>query len=452
MARKGSHKVRTGCHTCKKRKVKCDETKPRCLRCTKTSRKCDGYTPSLPPGLASYSWIDLLGKRPIIPALTARRNTADGRALEFYHLVVAPAFSRFPGDDFWTRMVAQASLQEPAVHHAVVAISSFYELVDSGPFEKVVGSEKGRYAVVQYNRALQELRQMRDESVVLFVCVLFICIEALREDKQGAMTHCRYGIKVFNGSQGSGSQWAREYFRPLFVRLTCCPYFFGATIDYFPSPAGAEEEDVSGPHGSWDVCRYRMDLMVMRCVRFVREYEIPAPNLPPKPPPNYSSYGERRDRLVAMLDVWLASYDGLFARLPPPADNLSPYLMMVMMCLVCRIWVSACGAQDEMAYDEHLETFAEIVDLARQAAEVEKAKMQSNRTTLHRSKFVLEMGFVPTLYFVVIKCRNLALRQAALDYMTMLAPERENLWNATLLYSVGKKIIELEHGESSKTV
>ncbi|KAK4450032.1 hypothetical protein QBC34DRAFT_272075, partial [Podospora aff. communis PSN243] len=445
MARKGSHKVKTGCYTCKKRKVKCDETKPHCLRCTKTQRKCDGYTPT-PAGLASYSWSDLLDKHPILPALTTRRNTPDGRALEFYHLVVAPALSRFPGDDFWTRMVAQASLQEPAVHHAVVAISSLYELVDRGPCDEVIASDKGRYAVVHYNRALQSLRQMRDESVVLFVCVLFICIESLRENRQGAMTHCRYGIKVFNDSDGGGSEWAREYFRPLFVRLTSCPYTFGQTIDYFPNLVGAEEEDVSGPHGSWEECRYRIDLMVSRCIRFVREYEIPSPNLPPRPAPDYSTYVERRDRLIAQLDEWLRSYDDLFATHPPPADNLSPYLMMVMMCLVSRIWVSACGAQDEMDYDDHLETFAEIVDLARQAAAVEKAKMQSNRTPLHKSKFVLEMGFVPTLYFVVVKCRNLALRQAALDYMTVLAPERENLWNTTLLYSVGKKIIEIEHG------
>lgn len=46
--RKMSHaypKVRTGCLTCKIRKVKCDEGKPSCLRCTSTGRKCEGYNP-----------------------------------------------------------------------------------------------------------------------------------------------------------------------------------------------------------------------------------------------------------------------------------------------------------------------------------------------------------------------------------------------------------------------
>ncbi|KAJ5982079.1 hypothetical protein N7451_012179 [Penicillium sp. IBT 35674x] len=38
-------KVRTGCITCKARRVKCDETKPACVRCTTTGRRCDGYAP-----------------------------------------------------------------------------------------------------------------------------------------------------------------------------------------------------------------------------------------------------------------------------------------------------------------------------------------------------------------------------------------------------------------------
>ncbi|TVY49024.1 Beauvericin cluster-specific repressor, partial [Lachnellula occidentalis] len=38
-------KVKTGCQTCKIRRVKCDETKPSCLRCLKFGHQCDGYLP-----------------------------------------------------------------------------------------------------------------------------------------------------------------------------------------------------------------------------------------------------------------------------------------------------------------------------------------------------------------------------------------------------------------------
>ena len=351
-------------------------------------------------------------------------------------------------------MVAQASLQEPAVRHAVVAISSIYELVDEAPYETMLTTPKGRYAVVQYNQALQALTQMRDESVVLFVCILFICIEALRENKNGTITHCRYGIKVFNDSDGGGSAWARDYFRPIFVRLTSCPFFFGATLDAIPSPIGAEDEDISGPHLNWDVCRYRLDILLTRCIRFVREYELSAPGYPQRPAPDFSRYYERRALLVSQLADWLASFHALKEKRPVPATNPGPFLLMHMMNLVCKIWVSACGEPTEMAYDAHMATFREVVRLAGQAVAAEKRRLESAATPVQKPKFILEMGFIPTLYFVVTKCRDFELRQSALEYMAILAPERENLWNTSILYSVGKRIIGLEHfkAEPSETV
>lgn len=41
-----SKKVRSGCITCKARKVKCDEQKPECGRCSTSGRRCEGYSPS----------------------------------------------------------------------------------------------------------------------------------------------------------------------------------------------------------------------------------------------------------------------------------------------------------------------------------------------------------------------------------------------------------------------
>ena len=41
--RKLAPKVRTGCKTCKRRRVKCDEKKPICVRCDKLGLTCEGY-------------------------------------------------------------------------------------------------------------------------------------------------------------------------------------------------------------------------------------------------------------------------------------------------------------------------------------------------------------------------------------------------------------------------
>src|SRR6187402_631793 len=38
-------RVRTGCATCRRRRVKCDEAKPVCARCRAANFLCEGYTP-----------------------------------------------------------------------------------------------------------------------------------------------------------------------------------------------------------------------------------------------------------------------------------------------------------------------------------------------------------------------------------------------------------------------
>jgi hypothetical protein len=45
-SRTSAQKVRTGCITCKKRHVKCDETKPHCNNCLRNRGHCEGYVES----------------------------------------------------------------------------------------------------------------------------------------------------------------------------------------------------------------------------------------------------------------------------------------------------------------------------------------------------------------------------------------------------------------------
>jgi hypothetical protein len=45
LAKQAKARSKTGCTTCRKRKKKCDETKPFCLSCQKNNIHCEGYKP-----------------------------------------------------------------------------------------------------------------------------------------------------------------------------------------------------------------------------------------------------------------------------------------------------------------------------------------------------------------------------------------------------------------------
>ncbi|KAM7214127.1 hypothetical protein V8F06_010503 [Rhypophila decipiens] len=436
MAGKGTQKVKTGCLTCKIRKVKCDEAKPFCNRCTKTGRKCDGYAPR-PQG--AYSWDELLSKRPIVPAITSRHTTQESRALDYFRTIVSPSFAGCADDYFWTRLVTQASYHHPAVRHAVVAISTIYEQIGQVYQHDFIDSPRGRFALGHYNQALQQLTRATDETVVLFVCVLFVCIEIMQGDKQAAIKHCRHGVKIFNSAREKISPWQQKHLLPIYVRLSVFPYFFGGTIENFPGLIDVHLDELA-PSATLDDCRSCLDLLVARGIRFIRTADIYRTGVIqglPIPP----ALIEEQQRLVLLLDGWLGNFSILKTKHQPSLATEALHYMLQMKCLVARIWVLACFDPFEIEYDHHTPIFQQIVTLAGMA--LESQKRVSDR--ISRPKFIFEMGFLPLLYFVLTKCRDLPTRLQALEYMAILAVNRENLFDSIHMFSIAWRLIELEH-------
>ncbi|KAI0896816.1 hypothetical protein F4806DRAFT_463028 [Annulohypoxylon nitens] len=160
-------KVRTGCITCKIRRVKCDETKPACTRCTSTGRKCDGYegaapprprkSPSAPPSSTSFSSSTSTsnsafplssGHRLPDPyrhsnftAGSAHRNlrplAADIEGTEqerqFFHRFRRAAEAGLAmhasslGAGFWRRLVPLVGQSDAAVRHALIALGAAHQ-------------------------------------------------------------------------------------------------------------------------------------------------------------------------------------------------------------------------------------------------------------------------------------------------------------------------------------
>ncbi|KAF7869989.1 hypothetical protein EAF04_004773 [Stromatinia cepivora] len=77
-SRASKPKVKTGCLTCKSRRVKCDEAKPGCLRCVRFGHKCEGYAylqkstvkPTVVTNIAPRTLIPRTGYVPISPAIS----------------------------------------------------------------------------------------------------------------------------------------------------------------------------------------------------------------------------------------------------------------------------------------------------------------------------------------------------------------------------------------------
>ncbi|KAF2474349.1 uncharacterized protein BDR25DRAFT_215713, partial [Lindgomyces ingoldianus] len=138
--RKGAPKTRTGCITCKIRRIKCDEKKPSCQRCVSTGRKCDGYNPPKEPTprktkrLKKSAVVPVPAKQALsalvttyIPSVDIQASVDERRSFHYFR---SRNLSSMPGNFepyFWNIILLQFSHAFPTVQQSLIALSAIYE-------------------------------------------------------------------------------------------------------------------------------------------------------------------------------------------------------------------------------------------------------------------------------------------------------------------------------------
>lgn len=362
----------------------------------------------------------------------------EARALNFFRAQVAPVLSQHSSRQFWNILVSQVGQSEPAVRHALVCIGSIYEEL-SNTNSNILAASQETFAITQYNLSLNKLiSAASDRNITLLVCLLFICIETLRGNKNMAIEHCRHGITICNSLPQGLSGWAKQELQPMFLRLATFPYYFGVEAGQFPEPVGLISDplavDVTAEERStaWD-------WLINRTVRLVRlglsHRQGPLRHLPT---PDHL-YDEQR-RIFGVLAAWRNHYKNSRLQGTINLENMPSHLFDEMKCIIGAIWVSCCLNSDELIYDEYIEDFEELIHLSQQLVDLKAEEITP------KPKFIFEMGFIPYLYFIVLNCRRLDLRLAALRYMPLVGHERESFFSGRNCYYVGMRLIELEHG------
>ncbi|KAI0850567.1 hypothetical protein F5Y00DRAFT_33329 [Daldinia vernicosa] len=446
MPRKGSHKVRTGCLTCKARKVKCDEGKPHCNRCITTGRACSGYVTKPSSGL--------LWNRPR-QLFQSIDSASEGRALHFFCEKTAQFLSGATDPYFWTHLVMQFSNFEPAVRHSVIAISSLYEQFQAEGEKSHSGVQlrDNSLALQHYNAAIRELKTTDNQPLVLLVCILFICIEFLQSNKETAIQHCKHGIALLDNANYS---WAREHLLPVFRRLSSFPFFFGAgTIDFpdlvfVDSPLPTSFDNYADAASAMDYLQSR----TLRVTRLADAYRFG--NLRYRTAS--SDLLEEQKVVVNLLDEWQVLFKGLDTRSMLPSTpttelyNLGIDFIQAMSRAILlvryelsRITLAIAFEPNEMCYDQYLSGFQRALDSCILVDSVlpDESRMP---TTKREPQFIFETGFVVWLHLIATKCRVLNVRLEALRLIRILGVPRENLWELDQIYALARRVIEIEHG------
>ncbi|KAK0714723.1 hypothetical protein B0H67DRAFT_220594 [Lasiosphaeris hirsuta] len=220
-------KVRSGCITCKRRHVKCDEAKPACQRCLKWQGNCDGYGNSDVPGAkrersksptSSQSETDesatpppSTGSPESVPGLECNGGLTELQWETTYLGNWLTLADNMGGGWFQTNLFTQTIPElgrtEPAIRYAAMAVGALASALAPStlpelPAPPLEGNPHYDRALTYYGHALRLVRLQQDLGsqltlrVAVIACIMFACFEALHDSCEAAINHINHGLMI----------------------------------------------------------------------------------------------------------------------------------------------------------------------------------------------------------------------------------------------------------------
>ncbi|KAF2228485.1 hypothetical protein EV356DRAFT_457727 [Viridothelium virens] len=481
-------KVKTGCITCRIRRVKCDERKPICNRCESTERICDGYGPVPPrksttnrlsssksatlPANATYSKTTTSTREPpILQQISSiskiLMSLEEIRSFEYFRERTIPSLSGFFDSPFWNSYILRAVIHEPAVRHAVIALGSLHERFEAKD-PTILRSNgckfDGGFALEQYTTAISRLiepisaRGHQALDIVLIACVLFTCFETLRGHHGSALSHVQNGINILRELRtGKGSEHNRSMplsistmpmipysmLQVIFTRFDCQSMRLGADTGPFDYVTFSEKEpgfseSIPSRFGSIQEARLSLEYQERNCIYFLS-----------KGRPNNTNDMDsekqevERCRHLADLNAWLTVFEEFLQASTAKLSAVETQATRLLQarCLVFLDMFSAANLTNEMIWDEHLDLYSRITDLATQIIEDPMYNCKMNGKTV--PVFSIDSGVAGPLFHVVRRCRDPQIRRKAIT-LWRATPRQEGVWDGLLALKVAERMMQLE--------
>ncbi|KAL2802360.1 hypothetical protein BJX63DRAFT_426118 [Aspergillus granulosus] len=222
--RKSMPKVRTGCRTCKQRRIKCDEGRPNCQNCSRTGRQCEGYSTAMDGTGKDLQRQGRLDIRVYSLPFKIPGSQADRQLLHFYCVEAAGSLSSFSDPTLWTTLTLQRSHHQPVIRNSLVTLAGLYREYLQGGNIIQPRSSNALHRIAKCHRQLRLYLRSPDASpeTPLICSILFYAFETLVGDATSAIQHLNNGLTLLKQSQSILQRSSHDifpYLTAIFSRL-----------------------------------------------------------------------------------------------------------------------------------------------------------------------------------------------------------------------------------------
>jgi hypothetical protein len=409
---------------------------------------------SAPKSLSLYS-----------PSLDIPDDVNERRSFFYFRSRTVPDISGCFESEFWDGLIPQVSQAEPAVRHALLALSSLYEAYEFNgkPHRDLncnLAERLTRFALHQYTKAVGLLadRLSTDQpsfQAILISCLIFVWIEFLQHNLDTALRHLQSGLQILKDLQQSSDQPRIDASLPrLFTRLHTQARLHGSPTSNFNSSTSEKHLKVLNivPCAFSSILEARncLDAELDSIYRFMRRMykpEFVSATIKNHPFPDPLSLEAIVHHHLQNLCLWQTAFQNSpsVSSQPPDAKHAAGIDLLQIQHASVSIMLKTLLEVSEMVFDQLTSKFERILTLAERL-------IQNTRS---RGILVLsfDIGVLAPLFLVALKCREPIIRRKAIALLKR-APEREGIWYRDSVVEFAELKFEMEErgrGSLAKT-
>lgn len=346
---------------------------------------------------------------------------------------------------FWDRIVLQFCHIEPAVKHAVLALSSIHQLSEAR-HDANIALRHQRYANQHYQHALSAAQSLLQSSTpenidrVLVACLVFTCYENVRGNYAASQMHTGSGRAIMAQHRERLRRPTRRNdlneIQQLFARLDVAALAFSPSNSRYPYDTNSFYDTnpnlVPDAFDTVEEARAPLIDHIRWLLVVARDGYFAAL----KDPSLYAILEPQRLRVMDHLVRWSSRFEEITHH----DLTASPILIRTL-----RVWhhlvtidVQATYYGSELRYDKYIDQYNQLV---RNAEEINELLAQEPSGC----DFSFDLGITIPLFGTVERCRDPYIRRRALKALHA-GQKQEGTWGPGAAIAAEKWVLFEEHG------
>ncbi|KAM3462881.1 hypothetical protein MY5147_007544 [Beauveria neobassiana] len=455
-----ANKVKTGCMTCRRRRIKCDEVKPACKKCTSTGRDCE-YPPTVfrfaeSPIQAVSAQHKPLNIHPI--SLLAPQGIRVGRqeahVFDLFRLRTVHQVGGSFNQAFWTGDVLRAARVYPAVWHACLSFAALDHRAKKPTASEADKKSLYAFALLQHNASIRHMVMIAqqaspsyaDQETFMLVSMLYTGLCCLQGDVSQAAEHARTSILLFY----QWRFWEHQHQGRLDHVLS--PRALISLISLYESQIFGRTRNVPKPN--WylqgkpptepakayqSVSDAFTDIQPMLTAIF---QAFPMVTLPGDIA-RVVGYDDTIQEYKSRFAVWRSKFKALLDTQPEGGSNKHGAIQLQLMEVAVYVCLHLDRTLGEESFDHFTESFIRINHLSRQLIDLEKET--EARQGIDGQGFSYSVSVAELLFGVGRTCRDRLIRRESVALLRQW-PRRDGVWRPIVVAAMCAAVIELEEG------